>query len=255
MPARGGPAPNKDTLPLGQAPGCRLWYAWLLPRLADRHCGGGSGSPLASARICSATISSCHNPDKTKGDLDLTQRQTAQVGGDQGPAFAEGNPGESRLIQFLKPDSDPHMPPKKQLSDDHIATLSQWITAGAVWLPEELDVKKQAATAEELGDLPGGYRPVFALALSPDDQRLAAGHGNEVIIHGVGEKKSSRLAKLAGHRDVVQSIAWPDAVTATGGYRKVILEHRRLDPAGELNGLPGRVSALALRRQPVAHHR
>ena len=86
---------------------------------------------------------SCHNPDKTKGDLDLTQRQTALAGGGEGPAFAEGNPGGSRLIQFLKPDSDSHMPPKKQLSDDHIATLSQWITAGAVWLPEELDVKNR----------------------------------------------------------------------------------------------------------------
>ena len=150
------------------------------------------------------------------------------------------------------------MPPKKQLSDDHIATLSQWITAGAVWLPEELDVKKQVATAEELGDLPGGYRPVFALALSPDDQRLAAGHGNEVIIHGLGEK-SSRLAKLAGHRDVVQSIAWsPDGKhLATGGYRKVILWNTAdWTWAGALNGLPGRVSALAFSaRQPVAHHR
>ena len=119
---------------------------------------------------------SCHNPDKTKGDLDLTQRQTTLAGGVEGPAFVEGNPGGSRLIQFLKPDNDPHMPPKKQLRDDHIATLSQWISAGAVWLPEELAVKKQAATAAELGDLPGGYRPVFALALSPDDQRLAAGN-------------------------------------------------------------------------------
>ena len=89
---------------------------------------------------------------------------------------------------------------------------------------------------------------MFALALSPDDQRLAAGHGNEVIIHGVGEKKSSRLAKLAGHRDVVQSIVWsPDSrYLATGGYRKVIFWNTAdWIPAGELNGLPGRVSALA----------
>ena len=152
-----------------------------------------AASPLAkrAMHLLRDHCVSCHNPDKTKGDLDLTQRQTALAGGGEGPAFSEGNPGGSRLIQFLKPDSAPHMPPMKQLSDDHIATLSQWITAGAVWLPEELYVKKRAVTAEELGDLPRGYRLVFALALSPDDQRLAAGHGNEVIIHGLGEKNRS----------------------------------------------------------------
>ena len=208
-----------------------------------------AASPLAkrAMHLLRDHCVSCHNPNKTKGDLDLTQRQTALAGGGEGPAFVEGNPGGSRLIQFLKPDSDPHMPPKKQLSDEHIATLSRWVAAGAEWLPKELDVKKQAAIAAELGDLPGGYRPVFALALSPDDQRLAAGHGNEVIIHGVGEKKSSRLAKLDGHRDVVQSIAWsPDGKhLATGGYRKVILWNTTdWTRAGELNGLPGRVSAL-----------
>ena len=209
-----------------------------------------AASPLAkrAMHLLRDHCVSCHNPDKTKGDLDLTKRQTTLAGGGEGPAFVEGNPGGSRLIQFLKPDSDPHMPPKKQLSDEHIATLSRWVAAGAEWLPKELDVKKQAAIAAELGDLPGGYRPVFALALSPDDQRLAAGHGNEVIIHGVGEKKSSRLAKLAGHRDVVQSISWsPDGKhLATGGYRKVILWNTAdWTRAGALNGLPGRVSALA----------
>ena len=191
---------------------------------------------------------SCHNPDKTKGDLDLTRRQTALIGGGEGPALVEGKPGESHLIQFLKPDSDPHMPPKKQLSDNHIATLSQWITAGAEWLPEELVVRNQSVDVSELGNLPEGYRPVFALAPSPDGKKLAAGHGNQLIIHSVAEKEAKRLAKLDGHRDVVQSIAWsPDGRhLATGGFRKVILwDTADWTSAGELTDLPGRVTALA----------
>lgn len=191
---------------------------------------------------------SCHNPKKTKGDLDLTQRQTALSGGGEGPAFVEGKPGDSRLIQFLKPDSDPHMPPKKQLSDEHIATLTRWVANGAAWLPDELAVKNQPIAATELGSLPEGYRPVFALALSPDDTKLAAGHGNQVLVHSVTEKTPSRLAKLDGHRDVIQSIAWsPDGKhLATGGFRKVILWNTNdWKPTGQVTALPGRVTAIA----------
>jgi len=190
----------------------------------------------------------CHNPYKTKGDLDLMQRQTALIGGGEGPAFVQGKPADSRLIHYLKPESDPHMPPKKQLKDNQIATLSRWITAGAQWLPEELVFSNQSAAASELGNLPEGYRSVFALAPSPDGQKLAAGHGNQLIIHSVTEKETKHLAKLDGHRDIIQSIAWsPDGKRlATGGFRKVFLwDTANWSQTGKLTTLPGRVTALA----------
>ena len=188
----------------------------------------------------------CHNPDKSKGDLDLTASKTARIGGSEGPAFIDGNPDESRLVQLIKPGSDPHMPPKKQLSDEDINTLSRWILAGAPWITSELAIKNRIAKASELGDLPDDYRPVFALMLSPDDQQLAAGCGNQVIVNNFSGKIST-ITKLSGHRDAVQSIAWsPDGkLLATGGFRKVNLwKTANWLLVGEINELPGRVTAL-----------
>ena len=92
--------------------------------------------------------------------------------------------------------------------------------------------------------MPTGYQPVFALALSPDDKQLAAGHGNHVTVHNVAEKNKAPLAKLTGHRDVVQSIAWSadGHLLATGGFRKVLLWNTvDWSSVGEINDLPGRV--------------
>src|SRR4051794_22159972 len=65
----------------------------------------------------------CHNPEKHKGGLILTSRASALKGNDNGPAFVPGKSAESRLIEALSPDADPHMPPKKQLPAEQIAAL------------------------------------------------------------------------------------------------------------------------------------
>ena len=189
----------------------------------------------------------CHNAKKNKGDLNLTERALALKGGGDGPALIPGQAAESHMFQFLHPDSDPHMPPKKQLSDGQIATLGQWIDAGAKWLPGELVIEAKSVDPAKLGRLPAGYRPVFALALSPDDRQLAAGHGSLVTVHNLAEKDKPPLAKLTGHRDAVQSIAWsPDGKRlATGGFRKVLLWNSAdWSSAGEITDLPGRVTAM-----------
>lgn len=189
----------------------------------------------------------CHNEKKKKGSLDLTTRSLALKGGDEGPALRPGQAAQSRIFRYLHPDSDPHMPPKKQLSGKQITALGQWIDAGANWLPGELAVEAKRLDHGALGQLPGGYRPVLALALSPDNRQLAAGHGSLVAIHNLADKDNPPLAKLAGHRDAVQSIAWsPDGKSlATGGFRKVLLWNTADgSPAWEIADLPGRVTAM-----------
>ena len=133
------------------------------------------------------------------------------------------------------------------MSDEQIAALGQWIDAGAKWLPGELVIEAKSVDPAKLGRLPAGYRPVFALALSPDDRQLAAGHGSLVTVHNLAEKDNPPLAKLTGHRDAVQSIAWsPDGQRlATGGFRKVLLWNTAdWSSAGEITDLPGRVTAM-----------
>ncbi|MDP7013479.1 MAG: c-type cytochrome domain-containing protein [Verrucomicrobiota bacterium] len=197
----------------------------------------------------------CHNAKKTKGDLNLTTRALALKGGGEGPALRPGQAAQSRMFRHLHSDSDPHMPPKKQLDDEQIAALGQWIDAGAEWLPGELAVEAKRLDHGALGQLPVSYRPVLALALSPDNRQLAAGHGNVVTIHNVAEKDQPPLAKLAGHRDAVQSIAWSadGKRLATGGFRKVLLWNTAdWSSAGEIADLPGRVSAMTFTANSAA---
>src|SRR6185436_12513862 len=110
-------------------------------------------------------------------------------------------PEQSALFKALAPEADPHMPPKKQLSTNQIALVRKWIAVGAPW--DEVALAKASAPREvKLGELPASYRPVLALALSPDGTRLAIGRGNQVIIHDVAVTNFPVLATFEPGRDV-----------------------------------------------------
>ncbi|MGL4401497.1 MAG: c-type cytochrome domain-containing protein [Luteolibacter sp.] len=72
----------------------------------------------------------CHNPDKTKGGLDLSSYLSALKGGSGGKIV---DPGEtnSSLITSVQQTSGKKMPPEgDKLSDDQIRTLTRWIVDG-----------------------------------------------------------------------------------------------------------------------------
>ncbi|MCU0866481.1 MAG: hypothetical protein MUC36_22075 [Planctomycetes bacterium] len=82
-------------------------------------------------RVCT----SCHNPDKVKGELLLTTREGLDRGGENGAVVVPGKPDDSPLLTrcLLPADHDDHMPPdgKKQPTAEELQTLRQWIAAGA----------------------------------------------------------------------------------------------------------------------------
>jgi mono/diheme cytochrome c family protein len=71
----------------------------------------------------------CHGPIEQKGGLELDTPEAVLKGGDEGPAVVPGKPEESRLYTYLAADADPHMPPKKQLSEAERAVVQEWILA------------------------------------------------------------------------------------------------------------------------------
>ena len=128
------------------------------------------------------------------------------------------------------------MPPKKQLDEAIIETLRQWVHAGAPW-----DAQAQPAETtkplpplpewSQLQTLPGTYRPVLALALSPDETELAAGSANAIIIISETDKAdgaetpTSKPRTLRAHRDLVRALAWHPTTPnrlASGGYRRIV---------------------------------
>ncbi|MFI5460363.1 MAG: PSD1 and planctomycete cytochrome C domain-containing protein [Isosphaerales bacterium] len=75
----------------------------------------------------------CHNAQKSKNGLRLTDREAILKGGDGGQAVVPGKPEESLLIRAVRYLDEPKMPPKKRLSDADIAKLQRWVALGAPW--------------------------------------------------------------------------------------------------------------------------
>ncbi len=75
----------------------------------------------------------CHNPDKRQGGLNLTTREKMLRGGDNGPAIKPSDAARSLLLEVVS-GPDARMPKQgDKLTEKEIATLRQWIDAGADW--------------------------------------------------------------------------------------------------------------------------
>jgi cytochrome c553 len=74
----------------------------------------------------------CHSDKEQKGQLRLDRPDAALAGGESGPAIVPGKPDESLLVEAINYKSL-EMPPTGKLSDEAIATLTEWVRLGAPW--------------------------------------------------------------------------------------------------------------------------
>src|SRR5688572_10456373 len=72
----------------------------------------------------------CHNPDKLKGDLDLSSFSATVKGGGSGTTLNAGDPDGSQLFKSVTQADEPAMPPNSKLSAKDIATIRSWIEGG-----------------------------------------------------------------------------------------------------------------------------
>lgn len=92
----------------------------------------------------------CHNPDKKKGDLDLTSYNGTIKGGGSGPAVVSGNPDSSKLWRSVMQVEDPTMPPNKsKLPDKELDVFKKWILGGLL----ETSGSKAIAASKSTVDL------------------------------------------------------------------------------------------------------
>jgi mono/diheme cytochrome c family protein len=79
----------------------------------------------------------CHFDVNHKGGLSLQTKATTMKGGRSGAAIVPGDPENSLLVKLIRhegPANDPKPMPSKapKMSDADIATIEQWVKAGAV---------------------------------------------------------------------------------------------------------------------------
>src|SRR6266446_5569007 len=58
--------------------------------------------------ILKANCFGCHNPEKKKGGLVLTSRKDLLKGGENGPVLTPFRTEQSKIMQVLSADADPH---------------------------------------------------------------------------------------------------------------------------------------------------
>ena len=87
--------------------------------------------------IFDQNCSRCHGGINHRGGLNMDTRDQMLKGGHDGTVLVPGEPDKSLLVKLIRhegPKDDPmDMPPRKpKLSDADIATVTQWVKAGAV---------------------------------------------------------------------------------------------------------------------------
>lgn len=206
-----------------------------------------TGWTTDALRVLKENCLRCHGAEKRKGGLAMNTRAALLKGGDTGEVINLAKPAESLLLELLKPDADPHMPPKKQLSDAEIAAVADWIKAGAKWNEESF--KGLPATRElKWQPLPNTYHPVAGLAVSADGKRLAVGRGANLDLYNLGEKYPTNKTTLRAGLDVVQSVAWHPRgeFVVTGGFRRAAVWETKSREKMKIikTGLVGRITAM-----------
>ena len=204
----------------------------------------------------------CHNATDAESDLVLETPETILEGGAEGPSAVAGNSGESLMFKLAMHATDPVMPPEdndvgaKNLSPEQLGLLKLWIDQGAKG--EVTDAGGPIAWQP----LPATVNPVYALAVSPHGEYVAAGRANQIFIYNTATKSTvTRLTDAAlieqgiyknpgvAHLDIVQSLAFsPDGKwLASGGYRTVKIWERPTNPQlGKLEGIEGEPQSLAV---------
>ncbi|MBX3746666.1 MAG: DUF1549 domain-containing protein [Verrucomicrobiae bacterium] len=126
-------------LPAGEGSEASALWSGGVQRLLDVHCV------------------KCHGPIERKSGLELDTPEAIWKGGYDGAVVVPGVPEQSRLYTYLAPDSDPHMPPRKQLTEAEQETIRAWIVAlggeeGSPERVEESEPERAFASVEEAID-------------------------------------------------------------------------------------------------------
>lgn len=182
--------------------------------------------------ILQQKCTSCHNPDKLKGELGLTDPQSIMKGGKSGHLLVPGNPQMSLLLQrvHLPIEEKKHMPPsgKAQLTLQEIALLTLW-------------VKQKADFAKKLTDLPASdsLRMLATAYLQPQSRE------EEYSFPAADEDKVRALN--TDYRTILP-LARESPALAVNIYNAAAYNARQLD---ELSDIQTQVISLNLNKLPV----
>jgi uncharacterized membrane protein len=176
---------------------------------------------------------SCHNPDKIKGELMLTNKASILKGGKSGKLFVAGQPEISLLLQriHLPLDDKKHMPPvgKVQLNPQEIRLLSLWI-------------KDNADFEKKVIDLP----PNDSLRVIAASLFTTAEKNEEKYDFDAANEET--ITKLSNEYRTIAPVAHQSPALAVSFFNKNAYNAQKLE---ELSELKTQIVSLSLAKMPV----
>jgi WD40 repeat protein len=207
-------------------------------QMADAAKDNGEKPPPDFARdvlpIIEDNCLRCHSAAAQKGGLILDTHEDIMIGGENGTVLVAGDAAKSRLVQMIRDQIEPKMPPKSTLRPEEIAVFAAWIDAGAKDSTESpLDrlTAKIPSIASDVALKPAvnavayrpdgselavpGYREVRRVTLGVNSTHTAGseatGSSPSPRLRGEGRGEGSPAAqprRLSGAIDLVRSVAY-----------------------------------------------
>ena len=212
-------------------------------------CGVGPAQPLPIASIdqkdpvsyakdiapiFKKSCIACHNATKAKAKLNLENVSLMMKGSDNGEVIIPGNADESLIFLQASHQEEDFMPPPKNksnapnLSPEELALLKLWINQGA-----KDDDTLAAEKKVNFATMSDRVKAIYSVAVSPDNQYVAAGRGNRIFMYhtptgkSLGEIVDPDLKGKSAHIDIVGSLVFNgEGLLASGGFRNIKLWER-----------------------------
>jgi len=141
---------------------------------------------------------SCHNSEKLKGQLNLTDAESIRKGGKSGKLFVAGRPDISLLLQriHLPSDEKKHMPPtgKTQLTPQETMLLTLWIKGRADFNKRVVDLPATDSLRFMAASLFKPVQPVEEFDFEAPDEETVKGLNNDYRTVAFLARESPALA-------------------------------------------------------------
>ena len=186
---------------------------------------------------------SCHNANKTQGDLDLTNYTAMMQGSSSGDVIEPGSADDSYLFQLITHAESPEMPPNgPRIPDEDIAVIRRWIDGGAINRSGSKPVRKRKRRSLEMASVAGARpatvamprnlpikslaktarAPIAAsLASSPWSPVIAVAAANQIVLYHADPKSKEPLLGILpwknGQPQVVRFSRDGSRLIAAGG--------------------------------------
>ena len=175
----------------------------------------------------------CHNSTKAKGKLNLESVDYMMQGADGFEVLVPGKSNESLVFLLAAHQEEEFMPPPKNksnapnLTPEGLGLLKLWIDQGA-----KDDSSLAKAKKINFTKMSDNVKAIYSVAISQDNQFVAAGRGNSINMYHLPSGKS--LGELidpsiknigpSAHVDIVGGMAFSrNGILASGGFRNVKL--------------------------------